>query len=294
MSGAVAYRLFDVQVVRRTPLSPSLCRLTFTGDAVADMGRRAPDQRIKIFFPTPDGRPPALPPDWLRVYPTLPPAARPPRRTYTIRALRPAAAEVDVDFVLHGDTGPASAWATSAAPGDRVQMVAPDGRFDGDPGGYEWRPPPRLERVLLMADETALPALAGILEELAAMLAPPRTEAFVEVPSADDRIALPIWRGLSLAWTARGHAEPGAALVTAAARAELPCTAAPASPLPDENLDVELLWDRAAPADGGFYAWIAAEAGAVKTIRRILVAERGVERSAAVLMGYWRRGRALE
>ncbi len=34
-------------------------------------------------------------------------------------------------------------------------------------------------QVLLVADETALPAVAGILEELAAMVDPPRTLALL-------------------------------------------------------------------------------------------------------------------
>lgn len=40
------------------------------------------------------------------------------------------------------------------------------------------------------------------------------------------------------------------------------------------------------------YAWLAGEAGAIKTLRRHLVAERGVDRRAVAFMGYWRLGRA--
>ncbi|MGC8383232.1 siderophore-interacting protein [Pseudomonas aeruginosa] len=59
---------------------------------------------------------------------------RPPMRTYTIRALRREAGEVDIDFVLHGETGPASRWAAHARPGERLVMSAPDGEYSGDPG----------------------------------------------------------------------------------------------------------------------------------------------------------------
>ena len=34
-------------------------------------------------------------------------------------------AEVDVDFALHGDLGPASRWAQLARPGDEVALLAP-------------------------------------------------------------------------------------------------------------------------------------------------------------------------
>lgn len=63
--------------------------------------------------------------DWFYAYRALPEGQRLPMRTYTIRALRPARAEVDVEFVLHGDNGPASRWAMDARPGDRLAMTAP-------------------------------------------------------------------------------------------------------------------------------------------------------------------------
>ena len=40
------------------------------------------------------------------------------------------------------------------------------------------------------------------------------------------------------------------------------------------------------------YAWLAGEAGAIKTLRRHLVTDRGVDRRAVAFMGYWRQGRA--
>jgi len=81
------------------------------GADVANMRTCAPDQRIKVFFPDAAGKAPALSADtWLADYQAMSPADRPPRRTYTIRALRPSDREVDIDFVLHGSTGPASHW----------------------------------------------------------------------------------------------------------------------------------------------------------------------------------------
>lgn len=188
------YRLFDITLLRRTPLSPSLCRFTFGGGDVRAMRTFAPDQRVKLFFPNAIGNPSALTRDkWLEDYQAMPPEDRPLRRTYTIRALRAGAGEVDIEFVLHGSTGPASRWALTATPGDRLQIVAPHEEADGDPGGYEWRPPVSLNHLLLLADETALPAVTGILEELAARPSPPETQAFIEVPLAG--IAFPCLHG---------------------------------------------------------------------------------------------------
>lgn len=261
----------------------------------------APDQRIKIFFPDADGQPPALPHDgWLATYQAMNPDTRPPRRTYTIRTLRARQAEVDVEFVLHGATGPASRWAIDAKPGDRLQIVAPNRAYTDDPGGYEWRPPANLESLALIADETALPAIAGILEELAAKPNPPHTQAFLEVPTKADRIALATWPGLELHWLPREHLNlaPGEALV-AAARNDIRVNASPRAvsqnALPDIDVDRDILWETTpAPSAGAFYAWVAGEAAAVKTIRQNFVVKRGWDRRSVALMGYWRLGKALD
>lgn len=291
------YQLFDMTLLRTTPLSPSLRRFTFGGSDVANMRTCAPDQRVKLYFPDASGKAPTLSQDsWLEDYQAMAPADRPPRRTYTIRALRAERGEVDIDIVLHGSTGPASRWALAAVPGDRLQIVAPDRRFEGDPKGYEWRPPPRLEQLLLLADETALPAIAGILEELARAPHPPATEAYLEVPVTGDCITLPTWPSLRVHWTVRGdtpHAA-GQSLIEAARNAVLPRDALSLSKdaaLPDIDTDRTILWETQAPPDEErFYTWVAGEAGAVNAIRRILLKERGLPRTTTNLMGYWRYG----
>jgi len=40
------------------------------------------------------------------------------------------------------------------------------------------------------------------------------------------------------------------------------------------------------------YAWLVGEAGVIRTPRRRLVTECGVDRRAVAFMGYWRLGRA--
>jgi NADPH-dependent ferric siderophore reductase len=41
-----------------------------------------------------------------------------------------------------------------------------------------------------------------------------------------------------------------------------------------------------------FYAWLAGEAAVIKTLRRHLVTDCGVDRRSVAFMGYWRQGRA--
>ncbi len=85
-----------VQVSRVEPLSPHMRRITFAGDELEGFVSAAPDDHVKIFFPSPAGGEPVM-------------------RDYTPRRFNAATRELVVEFVLHG-TGPASAWAAQASP----------------------------------------------------------------------------------------------------------------------------------------------------------------------------------
>lgn len=296
------YELFDIHLQQRIALSPSLMRFVFTGADVGLMQTLAPDQRVKLFFPSNDGTLPCLPKsgDWQAARRALSADKILPMRTYTVRDLRPDAHELDIDFVLHGETGPASRWAVHSQPGDRLQIVAPQAAYRGDPGGYEWQPPQGVRQVLLIGDETALPALAGILEQLADHPDAPRVQAFIEVPEEAD--CLPLLCGLN----AKVHWLPRASLgkrhgegMTLAARelASLPpvntrmVNTAAAEEL---DLNTQRPWERASAKQGDFYAWVAGESAAVMAIRRFLINEQGLARQQLTLMGYWKLGRSLE
>ena len=72
---------------------------------------------------------------WCALYRSMPVAQRPAMRTYTIAC---RAGKVDINFELHGETGPASRWAIHAAAGEPIQIVAPDRQFSAqDAGGFE-------------------------------------------------------------------------------------------------------------------------------------------------------------
>ncbi|MFF7062253.1 siderophore-interacting protein [Pseudomonas sp. NPDC008258] len=295
-----AYRIFDLVLARRIQLSPSLTRLVFTGPDVTEMTTLAPDQRVKLLFPAPDGSLPNLTNDlhWKAAHSALPPARRPPMRTYTIRALRREAMEVDVDFVLHGVNGPASAWATHAQVGDGLQMVAPNLAYEGDPGGYEWKPPQGVHNVLLVGDETALPAIAGILEQLADNQTGLAVQAFIEVPLEADCLHLHHGPATQLHWLPRDvlQCEHGHAMQHAVRElASLPQgAAAPRAKLEDVDIDKRILWEQASSASSTFHAWVAGESATVMDIRRYLIKERGLQRDCLTLMGYWRAGRTFD
>lgn len=300
-----SYRRFDVTVAGIRPLSPHFTRVTFTGPDLHEWGWYGADQRIKVVLPG-------------EVW-----------RTYTIRAARPAAREVDVDFVTHGLTGPATRWLAGAAVGDALTLIGPDATSGAEPDGYVWRPG-AARTLLLAADETAVPAVAAILEGLPADAA---GHVFLEVPSPGDALPLAAPAGVQITWLPRGGgeaeeahaAEPlpfGGALVpavTAWVDAWAESCARPTAPPadtgeedapaePGADAEYEILWEvpelpeaseasgaqqePGQPAAADLYAWLAGEAGAITGLRRHLVRERGVDRKQVAFMGYWKLGRS--
>ena len=295
------YRLFDIQLKRRITLSPSLTRFVFSGSDVALMRTLAPDQRVKVLFPGLDGTVPNLPKqgDWRAALRDLPPEQVPFMRSYTIRNLRAESGELDIDFVLHGDTGPASRWATQARPGDRLQINAANAAFADDPGGYEWQPPQGMRKVLLIGDETALPAIAGILEELAHHPDTPQVQVFIEVPEESDCQNLVCGPNTKIHWLPRaslGKQHGDGMILAARELASLPprrLQAKACAVLQELDLDNQRLWERASARHNEFYAWVAGESMAVMAIRRFFIHECGMDRKALTLMGYWKLGRSL-
>ncbi|MFT4149808.1 MAG: siderophore-interacting protein [Paracoccaceae bacterium] len=126
-------------------------------------------------------------------------------RKYTVRRLDVAAGWMDIDFVLHDDAGPGSAFAAAARPGDPLGLIGPGG------GGVPLTGP-----MLLAGDETALPAIARALEAL-----PEGADAqvLVEVADAAEEQPLSLPPRSSLRWLHRNGAVPGTLLAHAVAEA---------------------------------------------------------------------------
>ncbi|WP_255949722.1 siderophore-interacting protein [Streptomyces odontomachi] len=281
------FRFFPLHVVRTMRLSPSLVRVTFGGaelDAFACGGR---DQSVSLFLPHPGQPEPVVPVEegdgWWRAWRQLPDGVRAVMRSYTVRGQRhnpDGSSEIDIDFALHGrpdapgathttatvlreavPAGPASRWAARASPGDRALVLGP---AVADNSAVRFRPPADTDLVVLCADETALPAVAGILESLPPGL---RVRAWCEVPCDADRQDLSTRADAHITWLVRETGAPR--LDTTLRDAQLPATAAP-------------------------YAWVAGESSQVKSVRRHLVGERGFDRGRVTFVGYWRRGLSEE
>lgn len=301
-----AYRAYRANVSRVERLTPHFTRVTFAGEELAGFGTAGLDQRIKIVLPLPEVGFAAFPDvdDWYSAWRELPAESRNPFRTYTARAVRPELREVDIDFVGHGDGGPASAWAMNAAPGDEIVLIGPDELSEGRATGIDWRPGV-VDTVLLAGDETAAPAIASILEALPADAS---GVALIEVPSADDVLELRHPAGVEVRWLPRAVADAGHGgelipavrdwvvrhLVSRAALVPSEDAAAALEAAERADADNAPLWDvpEGHSLDGACYAWLAGEASAITTLRRFLVREAGLDRRQVAFMGYWRHGRA--
>lgn len=296
-----AFALQKVVVRRVIELSPTYRRFVFTGDDVQNIADNRYDQRIKLMFAKP-GLGAVLPEgdDWYSAWRATDEHIRPHIRTYTIREVRRNADEFDVDIAIHGRIGPASAWALDAVVGDELVACVPDRRCTTPQGGIDWRAPAHAEQVLLIGDETALPAIAGILEMLPVTA---QGIVVVEVPDAADAAALGSRpAGIEVRVCSRG-ARPVGTVLDAAARAAAeqlisarPSGADSRAPIAVEDVDIEggLLWEVPDPTSDRtpLYAWLAGEAGVIKALRRHLVGTLGIDRGDVAFMGYWREGRA--
>ncbi|HWM15505.1 MAG TPA: siderophore-interacting protein [Microbacterium sp.] len=298
-STASALRFFRAPVTAITDLTPSFRRFTFGCADLADYGDPGYDQRVKIVFPTDTIGLDAMPSgeDWYMQWREMAEDERPPFRTYTTRQVRNDAREVDIDMVAHDVLGPASAWISRAAVGDEVLILAPTTAHTGVSYGIDFVPPARTENLLLAGDETAAPAIAVILEQL-----PREAKGIVvlEMPHQDDAAYLPRHPGFEYRVRGRGDRERHELLVPAVEDAAAQLVPAGAGVAVEEiDIDKDILWEVPRTAKGGaalksapLYSWLAGESGAIKSLRRHLVADQGVDRRAVAFMGYWRLGRA--
>lgn len=192
-------------VTANEPLSPHMRRIWLRGE---DLGRfdRLDVLHVRLFFPPAGLREPVWPMIGANGLPeAIAPHLKPAVRKYTIRHIDVASGSVAIDFVLHGDAGPGSRFASHATAGDRIGMAGPGGR-----GLVE------AQHYVFMADATGLPALARMLEHLPAEA---RGEAVVEVAGPDEEIVLRGPPGIALRWL---HRTAGARLEEAFAALGLP------------------------------------------------------------------------
>lgn len=162
-------------VIESFDVAPRMRRVVLTADNL-DTFDYKPGQALVMQVPLPDGGT--------------------GRRDYTIRSLDKVAKRLAVDFVLHGDT-PAPTWARKAKAGDEIVTRGPRGRTVFNPSA-DWH--------LLCGDETCIPAILHILED---MPAGTRAFAFIEVSGAQDEQELTTQADAKIEWIHRNGAHAG-------------------------------------------------------------------------------------
>lgn len=218
----------EVVVTARERITAHMLRLTLGGDDLAPAVHDSPGSWIKLFVPRAG-------------------EVGEHGRAYTVRGFDPVRDEVIIDVFVH-EGGTMPRWAIGARIGEPARIGGP--RSGGAPDETA-------ASLLLLADETALPAVAAIL---ARERGGRPVRAFIEIGDPRDRQELEAPTSADIAWLDRGTHAPGTPLAAAAARLELG---------PDAGV------------------WFAAEAHAAQVMRRMLRTQAVAQ---AHVQGYWRRG----
>lgn len=253
--------LRELEVAAVDDVTPGMRRVRLVGEQLSafDAGGvsvpafRTPafDDHVKVLLPSPGHARPVLPVqeegrlDWTAG------GVRAIHRDYTPRHFDPVAGALDIDFAHH-PTGHASTWVGSLAAGDPAWIVGPT-HSATMPEGVDW--------LLVVGDETALPAIGRLLEELGP---DDRAQVFVEVADASHEQDLVTAADVDLTWLHRDGAAPGSTDLLAGAVQAAPW------------------WD------GQAFAWVSGESAMLRPIRQFLKTERGLQRDCLDLTGYWR------
>lgn len=245
--------LQEVTVVSAYDVTRSMRRVVFR---CADIGPfLGGDIHVRLLIP-PEGREPVWPGyradgriDW-RDGPDAPIV-----RAYTIRSVDAERCELCIDFLQHpashGPT-PGADFARDARPGDRAALLGPGS------GGI-----PDAKSIFLAGDESALPAIARILEEVPAGTT---IKAIIEVEDPGEERYLPHRDGSDVRWLHRtGYADNGMESVLAVTAREA------IEGLPQDT-----------------FVFVACEKQDVRSLRTVLK-RRGHDRSRMYVAWYWER-----
>ncbi|OKH90216.1 siderophore-interacting protein [Thalassospira sp. TSL5-1] len=220
------------EVIRKTNVTPNMLRITLGGDGMRTFPEDQASAYVKLMFENP-GQEKAI------------------RRTYTVRAQRET--EIDIDFVLHEDGGPAASWAADCKPGDKISIGGPGPKKLVDHNA-DW--------ILIVGDMTALPAISVNLEQLPADA---RGYAVIEVLSEADIQSLTKPEHITIHWVVNPH--PGTK----------------SNALSDVVTALE--WP-----DGKPSVWAACEFTAMQKLRHHFRNERAIDKREMYISSYWKLG----
>lgn len=255
-------RFYRLTVVRTADVSPSFRRVTVTSDELADFRHLGFDHWFRLFIPaagqTSWRLPTATSKLWYAQWLATPGKDRPHCNNYTVHCYRPESRELDIDVVLH--LGPNGAlegrvaqWAAAVLLGDGLAILDE---------GLLFNPPPDSRSVLLAGDESALPALEGILRDLDPGIG---GHAVLEVPTRDDVRELAHGPEMVVHWVVRSEVDPDVVAGAAAL-----------------NVLTEL-----PPVTPDTYAFLVGESGLATGGRRHLT-RAGLGKDRITFCGFWK------
>jgi NADPH-dependent ferric siderophore reductase len=213
-------------------------------------------RRISLAGPALAGLSDDPPAKWVKVFPKFGEPStgnttngNPVGRVYTIRHFDAEASVLTIDVAIHGP-GAVSNWLERCKPGDECDVAGSRGGFDGISGNVDC--------AVFVGDETSLPAIESILEEL-----PSYISARVFIETANERtVHEPLRRAESIKWLRR---RPTAEMLANEVAAW--CS---------HNRNV--------------FVWAAGEATRMRMLRRPLVSQLGLEVARVHTVGYWKEG----
>lgn len=219
-------------------VTPRVRRIVFGGESLAGFSDSRPGAHIKLLFSDESAK------------------SRTQMRTYTPRVFNPETNKLTVEFVLH-ENGLASTWAAQAKPGDTLTVAGPGGGMDI---------PKNLKTMVMLVDESAIPAAGTVLEALPAGCTP---IIICEVEDAHEQRSLSDSLEVKPTWLFRQEqaASPGLLLENY---------------LPNVLANVK-------DADDLFW-WIACESNAMRRMRSHLLNQPGFNKKRLVSRGYWKLG----
>jgi NADPH-dependent ferric siderophore reductase len=250
-------KTFITSVAAVAPVTPRVVRVTVAGGDLTSFEPLGPDQFVYVLLPPPGTNELTIDASFTwEHWGAMPDETRPVGAYYTVRHWRPERAELDLDFVLH-DGGVACEWARTATVGDPVALWGPR---------LAYEPPEDLRWQLVVADDTGLPAVAAILESSGSEV---RSRVVIEVADHAEEQPLPVRDGIEVTWLHRNGVAAG-----------------------KSHALVETVRDLEIPREA--YVWGGGESRIMTAIRKHVRQERGLERDAVSLVGYWRHSDHLD
>ncbi|WP_455274320.1 DUF2218 domain-containing protein [Rhizobium herbae] len=188
----VVPNLHHVTVVSADDITPHMRRVIFSCADVAEFA--GGDMHVRVLVP-PKGRPPVWPgfrEDGRIAWPAGEDEIL--VRVYTIRAVDLERKEISIDFLQHPEAGiptPGADFARDAQAGDKAALLGPGG------GSL-----PQAQSMLLIGDESALPAIARIAAEVPAGT---YMRAIIEVEDEAEEQSFPTAGSLEARWLHRSQ-----------------------------------------------------------------------------------------